>query len=107
MATDTVSVVSTGKRTPGLQQANLFRIYNHYRVVISLVLMALLFVDPVNFDIRFRLLDYYQFGVVGYLALNSFIALIMLAGFQPAQRHITLSILLDILTVSYTHLRAH
>lgn len=97
MATDTVSVVSTGKRTPGLQQANLFRIYNHYRVVISLVLMALLFVDPVNFDIRFRLLDYYQFGVVGYLALNSFIALIMLAGFQPAQRHITLSILLDIL----------
>lgn len=97
MTTDTASVVLTDKRTPGFQQAKLFRIYNHYRVVISVVLVALLFVDPVNFDLRFRLLDYYQFGVVGYLALNSFIALTMLAGFQPGQRHITLSILLDIL----------
>ncbi|GGE74011.1 sensor protein PilS [Streptosporangium jomthongense] len=97
MATDTVSAVSAGQRTPGLQQAKLFRIYNHYRVVISLMLVALLFVDPVNFDTRFRLLDYYQLGVVGYLALNCFVALVILAGFQPGQRHITLSILLDIL----------
>ncbi|MDO6825152.1 PAS domain-containing sensor histidine kinase [Marinobacter sp. 1_MG-2023] len=97
MATDTVSAVSSGKRAPGFQQGKLFRIYNHYRVVISLVLVALLFVDPVNFDVRFRLLDYYQFGVMGYLALNSFIGLTMLAGFQPGKRHITLSILLDIL----------
>ncbi|RBW48206.1 sensor histidine kinase [Marinobacter sp. F3R11] len=97
MATDTVSAVSTGKRTPGFQQAKLFRIYNHYRVVISLVLVALLFVDPVNFDTRFRFLDYYQFGVMGYLALNGFISLTLLAGFQPKKRHITLSILLDIL----------
>lgn len=99
MVTDTVSVTSTGKRPPGMQQAKLFRIYNHYRVVISLMLVALLFVDPVNSDTRFRLLDYYQFGVVGYFALNSFVALIMLAGFQPRQRHITLSILLDVLVI--------
>lgn len=96
MATDTLSAASTRKIKPGLQQGKLFRIYNHYRLVISLMLVALLFVDPVNFDTRFRLLDYYQFGVAGYLALNSFVALIMLAGFQPGQRHITLSILLDI-----------
>lgn len=97
MATDTVSAVSAGKRTSGLKQAKLFRIYNHYRLVISLMLAALLFVDPVNFDTHFRLLDYYQLGVVGYLALNSFIALIMLAGFQLRQRHVIASILLDIL----------
>lgn len=97
MATDTVSALSTGKKTSGLKQAKLFRIYNHYRLVISLMLVALLFVDPVNFDTRFRLLDYYQFGVMGYLALNSFVALTMLAGFQAGQRHITLSIILDIL----------
>jgi two-component system sensor histidine kinase PilS (NtrC family) len=97
MATDSVAAVSTGQRTPGFQQAKLFRIYNHYRVVISLMLVALLFVDPVNFDVHFRLLDYYQLGVMGYLALNTFIAFTMLAGFQPGQRHITLSILLDIL----------
>ncbi|HEA52334.1 hypothetical protein LCGC14_0675540 [marine sediment metagenome] len=97
MATNTVSLANTGNTTPGFQQAKLFRIYNHYRIVISLMLVALLFVDPVNFDTRFRLLDYYQLVVMGYLALNVFIALTMLAGFQPGQRHITLSILLDIL----------
>ncbi|MGO1502348.1 MAG: sensor histidine kinase [Marinobacter sp.] len=97
MVTDTVSAVRTGKRASGLQQAELFRIYNHYRLVISLMLVALLFVDPVNFDTRFRLLDYYQIGVMGYLALNCFVALTMLAGFKPGPRHVTLSILLDIL----------
>jgi two-component system sensor histidine kinase PilS (NtrC family) len=81
------------------QQARLFRIYNHYRVVISLLLVALLFVDPFTADTRFRWLDYYQAGVVSYLALNGFIALLLLAGFQPRQRHITLSILADILVM--------
>lgn len=84
---------------PMTQRSKLFRIYNHYRVVISLLLVALLFVDPVNFDTRFRMLDIYQAGVVSYFALNSFIALLLLAGFHPQQRHITLSVLLDILTL--------
>lgn len=102
MAADTVSrsaeTLSPTPSTPsGLQQAKLFRIYNHYRLVVSLMLVALLFVDPVNFDMRFRLLDYYQAGVSAYLGLNAFIALLLLAGFHPNQRHITLSILLDIL----------
>ena len=81
------------------QQARLFRIYNHYRVVISLLLVALLFVDPFTADTRFRWLDYYQAGVVSYLALNGFIALLLLAGFPPRQRHIILSILADILVM--------
>ncbi len=94
-STDTLGPAPT---TPsGVQQAKLFRIYNHYRLVVSLMLVALLFVDPVNFDMRFRLLDYYQAGVSAYLALNAFIALLLIAGFHPSQRHITLSILLDIL----------
>lgn len=82
-----------------LQQAKLFRIYNHYRLVISLMLAGLLFVDPGTFDARFRWQDYYQAGVVSYLALNGFFALILMAGFQVSQRHITLSILLDILII--------
>ncbi|MCM0610997.1 histidine kinase [Marinobacter sediminum] len=81
------------------QQVKLFRIYNHYRLAVSLMLLGLLFVDPVNFDTRFRLLEYYQAGVAGYFGLNAFIALVMLAGFKPGQRHITLSILLDILVI--------
>jgi len=59
----------------------------------------LLFVDPFTADTRFRWLDYYQAGVVSYLALNGFIALLLLAGFQPRQRHIILSILADILVM--------
>jgi len=97
MATASTSAANSGKQPPGLQQAKLFRIYNHYRVLISLMLVALLFIDPVNFDTRFRFLDFYQFGVAGYFALNSFVAILILAGFQPGQRHITVSILLDIL----------
>ncbi len=81
------------------QQTRLFRIYNQYRLVISLLLLALLFVDPVNFDSRFRDLDYYHAGVVGYLILNILITLAMFAGFSPGQRQITLSILLDILVM--------
>ncbi len=102
MAADTASTTKPGLRpaTPSRQQQiRLFRIYNHYRLVISLMLLGLLFVDPANFDIRFRLLDYYQAGVAGYLALNAFIALMILAGFQPGQRHITISILVDILVM--------
>ncbi len=82
---------------PASQKGRLFRIYNHYRVVVSVILVALLFVDPVNLDSHFLALDYYQAGVVSYLAINGFFALVMLAGFQPRSRHITLSILADIL----------
>lgn len=81
------------------QQARLFRIYNHYRVVISLVLVGLLFVEPFIEDTKFRWLDYYQAGAVSYLAINGFLALTMLAGYQPRKRHITLSILADILII--------
>lgn len=81
------------------QQFKLFRVYNHYRLVVSLVLLGLLFVDPENFYSRFRLLEYYQAGVSGYLSLNVFVGLIMFAGFRPSQRHITLSILLDVLVM--------
>ncbi|MEP4261500.1 MAG: ATP-binding protein [Rhizobiaceae bacterium] len=83
------------------QQQKLFRIYNHYRLVVSLILLGLLFVDPVNLDSRFRLLDYYQAGVAGYFGLNAFVALLILAGFQPSRRHITLSILLDVLVMHW------
>ncbi|WP_404368394.1 sensor histidine kinase [Marinobacter sp.] len=78
------------------QRERLFRIYNQYRLVISLSLVVLLFVDIDGFDTRYRLLGYYQTMVISYLALNIFTGLVMLAGFHPQQRHITLSILLDI-----------
>jgi len=81
----------------GQQKIRLFRIYNHYRLVISLMLAGLLFVDPISVDTKFRWLEYYQAGTLCYLAINAFVALLLLAGFKPSQRHISLSILTDIL----------
>ncbi|KPQ01841.1 ATP-binding protein [Marinobacter sp. HL-58] len=95
--TPTTELKPQADAPPVSQRGRLFRIYNHYRVVVSVILVALLFVDPINFDTRFRAMDYYQAGVISYLAINGFVALIMLAGFQPRSRHITLSILMDIL----------
>ncbi|MEP1213608.1 MAG: ATP-binding protein [Marinobacter sp.] len=97
--TSTTDLHPTADAPPATQVGRLFRIYNHYRVVVSIILVGLLFVDPINFDSRFRAMDYYQAGVVTYLAINGFITLIMLAGFQPRSRHITVSILMDILVL--------
>ena len=93
---DTSPIPKTPSRR---QQTRLFRVYNQYRLVISLLLLVLLFVDPVNFDTRFRDLNYYHAGVVGYLVLNLLITAVMFAGYKPSQRQITLSILLDILAM--------
>ncbi|MBN7770489.1 histidine kinase [Marinobacter daepoensis] len=79
------------------QQARLFLIYNYYRVVISLMLFGLLFFAPFTTDSKFRWQDYYQVGVVIYLGVNSLTTLLLLIGFQPRHRHITLTILFDIL----------
>ncbi|MDI9246790.1 ATP-binding protein [Marinobacter sp. CHS3-4] len=86
---------------PGHQRGRLFRIYNHYRVVLSVLLVTLLFVAPTEFDSRWRALEYYQAGVISYLAINVFIALVLLAGFQPRNRHIVISILMDILILHW------
>ncbi len=79
------------------QRRKLFRIYNHYRVAISLLLAGLLFLDPTDFGTDFYLREYYQVGVFSYLSLNVFIALLLLAGIKPQARHISLSIVMDIL----------
>jgi two-component system sensor histidine kinase PilS (NtrC family) len=84
---------------PSYQRARLFRIYNHYRVVVSVLLVMLLFIAPTEFDTRLRAGEYYQAGIIIYLAINLFIGLILLAGFQPRNRHIILSVLMDILVL--------
>jgi two-component system sensor histidine kinase PilS (NtrC family) len=74
-------------------------VYNLYRIVISLVLTGLLFVDPTQLNQPLRLAAYYQVGVLGYLILNTAIGLMLVGGLNPSQRQITLSVLLDILVI--------
>lgn len=83
------------------QGKRLFRIYNHYRIVISLVLAALLFVDPAQLDQPMRMPAYYQGGVLSYLAINIFIGLLLVRGKLPSNRNITLSVLIDILLMHF------
>lgn len=83
------------------QREHLFRIYNYYRIVVALMLTALLFIDLGNVDIKYRILETYQIGVVSYLGLNIFLGLLMLAGFHPQPRHITLSVVIDILVLHF------
>jgi len=81
------------------QRGELFRVYNYYRLVLGVLIIGLLLVDTTSFDARFRQLDYFQAGVIAYLAVNAFIAVLMIIGFQPRERHISVSILLDILII--------
>lgn len=85
------------EQTRADQRSRLFRIYNQYRLVVSAILVALLFIDVSGIDTHYRMQTYYQATVISYLALNAFIGLLMFTGFHPQQRHITLSILIDVL----------
>ncbi|TBW50987.1 histidine kinase [Marinobacter halodurans] len=81
------------------QRPRLFHVYNHYRLVISLILAGLLFVDPGTLDTKFREPEFYQICVLAYLTLTVFTAVMLFSGARPNQRHIILSILIDIITL--------
>lgn len=100
MTTDNIDLTSPNNLND-LQspRPRLFRIYNYYRVVISLMLTALLYIDPETLDNKFRMTEAYQVTTLSYLGINLFLALVMMAGAKPNQRHITLSILIDIVVL--------
>ena len=99
LSTTTAPAASGGDLLSTRQRGELFRVYNYYRLVLGILLIGLLLVDTTSFDGRFRQLDYFQAGVIAYLAVNAFIAVLMIAGFQPSERNISVSILLDILII--------
>src|SRR5690606_8956319 len=75
----------------------LFRIYNHYRIVIGLILVTALLWDPSKEIQNYVQLDLYRISASTYLALHLFIGLLLMAGLRPGLRHITTSLLVDIL----------
>jgi two-component system sensor histidine kinase PilS (NtrC family) len=99
LSTTTAPAASAGDLLSAHQRGELFRVYNYYRLVLGLLLIGLLLVNTTSFDARFRQLDYFQAGIIAYLAVNAFIAVLMITGFQPRERHISVSILLDILII--------
>ncbi len=89
------SVSTELTQTNDILPTKLFRVFNHYRLVIALVMLGSLFIDYRGLG-AFRSELAYQICVVAYLALNVFTAFLLLAGLTPNKRHITVSMIVDI-----------
>ncbi|MDX1590137.1 MAG: ATP-binding protein [Oleiphilaceae bacterium] len=83
--------------TSRAQQSRLFRIYNSYRLLVSLMLVALMFTDLDMLPLGYLHEGRFQAVTLSYLALNIFVATLLMGGYRPADWHIGLSLLLDIL----------
>lgn len=93
-------IATTSNNPPTLSQQNLlFRVYNGYRLAVSLLLAGLFYVGVDAFGQDFLNETQYQATVLGYLALNVLVTLMLLAGYRPGSRHITLSLLVDIMVL--------
>ena len=89
-------MVSTPNNGRSGQQARLFRIYNYYRIVISIMLVGLLVLDTGILSTNHLTPGYFQATALSYLALNIFTGLILVTGYRVRSWHITVSILIDI-----------
>lgn len=75
--------------------ARLFRIYNHYRIVIGLLLVTAMLWITSEKNTPFHDLSLYQVTTTAYLAIHSFVGLLLLARLQPNLPQISLSLILD------------
>ena len=77
----------------------LFRVYNHYRVVVGITLIIFLFIQSnESTNLLFsRLL--FEVSVVSYAVIHIFTALLLFSGFTPNTNHILTSVLLEILII--------
>ncbi|WP_232465256.1 sensor histidine kinase [Oleiphilus messinensis] len=80
--------------------AKLFRIYNHYRVVVGLILVGSLFFFTQPQVNQFQHLFLFEIGSICYLALNIFIAFLLLAGLKPSIEHVLFSMIIDVLILN-------
>ncbi|MFO7786300.1 MAG: histidine kinase, partial [Halospina sp.] len=81
------------------QRARLFRVYNDYRIVISLLLVALLLLETDLVGTRLHNEWLFQATALTYLAMNIVTGMLLLAGYALRPWHITVSILADIVAI--------
>lgn len=81
------------------QRARLFRVYNYYRIAVSLLLVALLLLETDLFGTTLRNEWLFQATALAYLAMNIVTGMLLLAGYILRPWHITVSILADILMI--------
>lgn len=78
------------------QSLRLFRFYNHYRIVVGLILVGAVFLNISFIEPEQKKTLLYQITTIGYLSINIFTGLILLAGFKANSRHIITAIVFDI-----------
>ena len=78
------------------QRARLFRVYNYYRIAVSLLLVSLLLLETDLFGAAMNNELLFQGTALAYLTLNILTGLLLLAGYSLRPWHITVSILMDI-----------
>ncbi len=82
------------------ENLKLFRIYNHYRVTVGVVLAASFFVlSPSALDRPYSV-ELHRMLLLTYLGLHIFYGLLLLAGLRPDLRHVTASIALEIALIA-------
>ncbi|UZE95596.1 sensor histidine kinase [Alkalimarinus alittae] len=79
------------------QSLRLFRFYNHYRIVVGLILVGAVFFNISFIDPAQQRSALYQITAICYLSINVFTAFILLAGFQANSKHIITAIIFDII----------
>ncbi len=79
------------------QSQRLFRFYNHYRIVVGLILVGAIFLNFSFVEVNQKSTALYQISVVSYLSINIFTAFILLAGFKTNTKHIVVSVIFDII----------
>ena len=79
------------------QSLRLFRFYNHYRIVVGLILVGAIFLNISVIEITQRNSALYQISAISYLSINIFTAFILLAGFRTNTKHIVVSVIFDII----------
>src|SRR5690554_6772890 len=78
----------------------LFRIYNHYRIVMGALLVSAMLWMTNQEVANYHNLDLYQIATSSYLAIHGFVGLLLLAKLQPSLPQISLSLALDIALLS-------
>ncbi|MBU6955313.1 PAS domain-containing sensor histidine kinase [Hahella sp. HN01] len=78
----------------------LFRVYNHYRVTVGIILVSALYLQNPSSVSQYLSPFYFEVSVICYLAIHVFTGFLLLAGFRPEIRHAMVSVVLELLLIS-------
>ncbi len=85
---------------PSFTTSKLFRVYNHYRVTVGLLLLGSLFLQHSGSASQAFQPFYFKVVVFSFAGVHLFTGFLLLAGIQPQVRHIMVSLLLELILIT-------